>query len=718
MKDKEGVEEFVQFLAKKKRDSVREVERQAFLQLTWVLGHQNFGYDVASSELVDNADYNHSAWWRVNAIENRLLPLVEGRLSKRLARLPMWTVKPATSDEEDDMVSQAQRQVLRHYWRNALDMDTVLWEALWWAEVCNTSFVVCTWDPNAGPTITIKPEDFNLRFSPEEESALDTEDFFGLIFGENASNEGERVSVGDAVVEVRTIFETFVDPAARRIDKAQYVQFEHFQSIDSLEMRYGLSKTGDLDPGASVPDSPFHARILQLTGGLNETESDVPTEDQVLVQELWVQPTPSLPDGLHAVFGQGRELQLQPIPYEHRHIPVVAFHGVTVPFSTHGTSKVEQLMEAQSSFNETRSLKREYRNLHVYPKILDPNVGSIDEDAWVTAFGERVLYTPGHKPEYLVPPPMPNYLSTLEQDDVQAFQDLGDLHEVSTAQAPEGVKSGRAILALQAQDEIRLGPPIRKQNKQIARLGKFLLSNLRQFVTEERLIQIASDDLEFEVGLWRQISGFVGSDLVGPNESRGIDYFRVETETESELPLSPEGQRVVIDGLLERQVLRPDQDRELILRLNGLGSADPIMQQARIHRSMAVRENRMMASGADANVEKFHNHAAHLQVHLHYMNSSEFLRLPPESQQLYNTHMTRHQLMATVELLRPQLMVQQGQEIAQQIIQEEMQALTGGNLPETVPEPGPPGSEGPASGPAAGPPAGLPSAAVPPPALG
>lgn len=680
LKDTDGVKEFVDQLCDEKRDTMRAVERAAFLQLTWVLGHQNYGYDSATSALVDNADWEHSAWWRVNAVENRLLPLVEGRLSKRLARLPMWTVKPATSDEEDDMVSQAQRQVLRHYWRNVLDMDTILWDVLWWAEVTGTAYLIATWDPNAGPTVVVRPQDFNLRFLPEEDSALG-DDMFKTVFGDDAAPDGEPVMLGDCVVDVRTIFETFVDPAAKRIEKAQYVLFESFESIDSLEERYGRRTTANLQPGKSVPDSPFHARILQLTGGLQSDASDVPSDDQVYVQELWVRPTPKLPQGLHTVWAQGEKLQLQPIPYQHRQIPIAAFHGVRVPFATLGSSKVEQLMEAQSSFNETRSLKREYRNQVVYPKILEPNVGSVDEDAWVTAFGERIKYTPGHKPEYLVPPPMPTYLSSLEQDDIQAFQDLGDLHEVSTAQAPEGVKSGRAILALQSQDEVRFGPVIRQQNKAIAHLGRFVLSELNQFVTEERLIQIASDDLEFEIGVWREISGFVGSDLIGRNAGRGIDYFRVEMETESELPLSPEGQRVVVDSLLERQVLRPDQDRELILRLNGLGTADPVFQQTRLHRSMAVRENRAMANGQESAVETFHDHATHMAIHLHYMNSAEFLRLPPEAQQLLKLHMTKHQLMATIEMMRPQLMAALAQEVAPEVLQQEIQAMLGSSGP-------------------------------------
>ena len=669
--DSDAVGGFIEHWSKQRRSMMSGLERSAFLQVAWTLGHQTHGYKPSSSSIVDNADSDHSPWWRVNAVENRLLPVVEGRLSRLLARQPVWVSPPATSDEEDARVSAVGTRVLRHYWRNVLSMSETLWAAHWWAEVTGTCFLVATWDPEAGPAMDFTAESFNNRFDPGSSG----EDAFAELFGAEATGGKAAVPIGDVVVEVRNLFETFVDPAARRIEDADWVLFQRFRTLDYLEDRYGTSKTKDLNPTSTVEDAPFYERLQSLSGQ-SGSKSGATSEDLILTKELWVKSSRKRPGGVHAVMAQGEVLRVQKNPYQHQELPVAVIHGVRVPMSIWGSSKVEQLMETQDRLNDIRSTKTEYMRMHVYPKILEPNTGEVDQDSFTTEFGERITYTPPFEPKYLNPPTMPSYLEHLEADALQAIQDLSDLHEVSTAQAPAGLKSGRAILSLQAQDEARLGPTIKLRNLAVSRLGRHVLSMLHQFVTEERLIQMTGDDLLADVGLFKSIQGFIGSDLVGPNQGRpGIDYFRVGVEVESELPLSAEGQRVVIQDLVQSRILDPKTDRDLILRMVGLSSTDPLFEETRSHVAQAIHENRAMAEGDRIDPQKWNNHAAHVRTHVRFMNSAEYRGLPKESQTLFENHLTRHHGLGMIELLRPQLTAQMAQQVGPAVLQQEMDAI-------------------------------------------
>lgn len=663
--------DFIDFWWDMRTRIMQPVERQAFLQVAWVLGNQTHGYDRASTELVDNSDYEHSAWWHVNAVENRLLPMMGGRLSKLLARQPIWKVLPATSDEEDGQVAAVSTRVLRHYWQNVLGMAELLWEAHWWAEATGTAYLVTTWDPDAGQALDVDLNGIIQRLGDGDEGR----ELFRTIFGDEAG-ESAAVPLGEPNVEVHTLFEVFVDPVATRIKTADFALISRLRSMDYLEDHYGRRRTGDLTPGGDVEGMPFYARLMEL-GGSSVTAAEAPRDDLVLVKELWVKRSKKRPKGIHAVFAQGKELRRQPNPYEHGEIPIAVIHGERTPVSLLGTCKVAQLMETQGRFNTIRSNKTEYMDHHVWPKILDPDIGVADDDSFTTAPGERITYTYPYKPEYLQPPPMPRYLDSLENDALQAFQDLGDIHEVSTGQAPDDVKSGKAILALQAQDEARFGPVIKLRNGAISRVGRQVLSLLRQFVSEERLIQIVGDDNEREIDLFTTLPGFIGSNLVGRNGERaGADYFRVTVEVDSELPLSPEGQRAVIGDLVQNQVLNPQADRDLILRLFGLGAADPIFEENAIHRSMAIDENRRMAAGETVEAKKYNNHAIHIPVVLRFMNSPEFGRLPPDIQQRIENHLVHHQHLATIEAMRPALLAQISQKTAVEMLREEVAAIT------------------------------------------
>ena len=77
-----------------------------------------------------------------------------------------------------------------------------------------TGFLVSGWNPDAGPAVTIRQSDFINRFDPN--ARPDPNDsFFKEIFGSSSGNGEKRQPLGDAFIDVRTVFDVLVDPTAR-----------------------------------------------------------------------------------------------------------------------------------------------------------------------------------------------------------------------------------------------------------------------------------------------------------------------------------------------------------------------------------------------------------------------------------------------------------------------------------------------------------------------
>jgi hypothetical protein len=103
----------------------------------------------------------------------------------------------------------------------------------------------------------------------------------------------------------------------------------------------------------------------------------------------------------------------------------------------------------------------------------------------------------------LQPASLPPYVVNQLQWYDRAFEDVSGMHEVSNARLPSGVKSGRALLVLQEQDDTRLAPTKTRFHKAIEEIGVMALQLYSEFQTEDREYQIvgnsATDLEEFKI---------------------------------------------------------------------------------------------------------------------------------------------------------------------------------------------------------------------------
>ena len=89
-----------------------------------------------------------------------------------------------------------------------------------------------------------------------------------------------------------------------------------------------------------------------------------------------------------------------------------------------------------------------------------------------------------------------------------------------------------------------LGPAVLNAKEGLAEIGSWSLRLLAKYATEERLIRIVGQDGEIEA------KTFKGTELAGKPQP-GVNYFDVEVQMASRLPLSQAARREMIIQLAQ-----------------------------------------------------------------------------------------------------------------------------------------------------------------------
>lgn len=147
---KKNVTDFIKEASKDHRERMRSKHREWALNLAWVNGHQNVNFDSKTCR------YNTTPKqaWQSSLVSNLMLPIVQGNVSRFIARNMPWTVVPATPDQEDIQISQTGTKLFTHYW-NVLNMLKTMIRVLHWQSTCSSGFLKVGWDPDIGEDVQI-----------------------------------------------------------------------------------------------------------------------------------------------------------------------------------------------------------------------------------------------------------------------------------------------------------------------------------------------------------------------------------------------------------------------------------------------------------------------------------------------------------------------------------------------------------------------------------
>lgn len=594
-----------------------ELEKQWFTCIAHYMGYHYHTLDAQGYFTLPRAPS-----WRVRLVCNRLLMIARKFVAKAMRQKPTWVVVPASSELEDLQVAKVSEKVLQYYWR-LLNMDRSLVNFFTWMAVTGNAFFRVYWDPDRGPEMDLTQE---LGGWPELAEKL---------------QGGTAVNLGDLALEVCSPFEIDVDPAAIYMDDITHLIHTRARNVDYLEDRYG-AKGLVADTGDSQQMSRFYERRIRSMSGPHGTSTYNEEEDAntVLTHTLWVNPTKRNPKGFFAVVAGERVLAKGPLPNSFKRIPYVHAQEIPVPGRFWGTSAFEQCLSLQADYNRARSQLVEMRNLMAAPKWFVPKSSGVSSTSLTSKAGEIVEFVYPFKPEAWSPTiDAQIHLKTCDLA-IRDIEDGAAYHDVTQGKLPPGGRSGRAIDLLQEQDEQMLAPAFLLAEKALAMIGSWALQILAENVTEDRVITIAGKDRQIEA------MQFCGKSLFGPQAGKpGVNYFDVECQMGSQLPLAKSNRLLYAIDLVSAGILNPQTDRKKIFQILDFGTEVEDVTDEVLDRQLANQENIQMAQGVMVEANAFDNNLIHFETHERFQKQPEYQKLrvmDPMVDQRFEAHKALH----------------------------------------------------------------------------
>lgn len=619
---KATVVDFINTKFIKTRESMQEVYRSWMLNLAWVRGFQNVDYSLKDRKF---RSYNQKNPWRVRLISNLMLPVARRMVSNLVTLGNVWDVIPATSDEDDIQIAETGSKVLQDTWqRKEMDQKTI--RLAFWQSICSSAFLKVGWDANIG----------NFESVPANNIDEDLARQFMEFNGFDILPDEIEVNEGDVFIDVVSPFNIIFDENANVIEDSPWSIETSLRTKDWVIENFG-TKFKDLT------ESKEHELFLYpfITG--QKTRAP---RTGVLIHELFIKRNNKFKKGLHAVIA-GDQIIIRPQdnPYEHGELPYAHFLEIYDPASLYGTCSVEQIRSNQARYNRISSGIMEQINLMSNLQWLNPRQSGIKQ--FTNRPGQVLSYTFPHKPEQVQLRPIPAYVERLLDRTRLDMQDTASTHDVSEAKAEPGVRSGRAVLALQDADDSILGPTLLWFDRALSKTGRLVLQTLTQFVDSDRIIQIRGEFNE------QQAITFSGETLKG--NSKGADYWKVRVKTYGRQAMSRGGRETLTRTLIELQLLNPQVHREELLQIIGAADILSIYDKSSADRTRQWKEIQKIINGEDVSVYLGQNHDAHIRAIKRYISSGKWDGLDDKQKQGIVQHMSQHMQQEVLELTFPQL---------------------------------------------------------------
>jgi hypothetical protein len=517
--------------ANSRKDEARKMpEREAYLNISFVLGQQWVTWDQTKRRLDSPRAQRGDPNAPVRITVNKMGGLVERTISKLTKSAPVPECRPVTDEERDLSAAKVGTRILQSE-MNRLQWETLLTRLYFWVMPLGWSFMHVYWDTYSGPQV-------DASVLPE------------------ADRPDEPLNQGNVCLEIVPGTEVRIDPNAAAWSEVRYLTRTTNMTRAAIYELYGVTDvSGDVSGMRDVADDIFS--LQDGTAWDAERRSQKAKVEQVAVHQLWLRPHGrAKPEGLVLTWCGDTILEgPAPFPYDHGQLPFVPFSLLPGLGRPEGRTWVTDLRGMQQDYNDARSREATIRRTLV-PKIMAAR-GQIDPQR-LTSRVEVVEYAPtGERPTWEIP--NGQWMAQFESAMGRADMEMGDRAgqaEVSQGRAPAGAPAA-AILALQEADESKLAISAKELAAATESVGWQLLMLVRQFWTEERMIRTWSQDGKIEVTRFR------GADL--PNQ------LDVQVSAESMLPKSKSARAQLALDLWDRQILRDPSQFIRMVEIPGVG---------------------------------------------------------------------------------------------------------------------------------------------------
>jgi hypothetical protein len=592
--------------------------------------------------------------WRVTFTDNRILGAIRTEVAKMTKERPTFVATPRTSSEEDINAAQLAERVLDGLWLR-LDVQRKRRAALLWSRICGAGFLKVYWDDTKGKRTEVVVDESGQPLMDENGRPMRAAG--GM---DTPGAQAQTVAEGDVCIEVRSPFEVVPDPLAGEegISSAQWLIEETVHSKEYISERFGADLKADEDAIAGISESRM--------GGMGGLGGDGQYKG-VKIRELWVKPGPGFPEGRYVVWAQGQVLKDEPNPY--KCLPYVMFSGIPVPGRFWPTSMAEQLRPVQTELNKTKSQIRENASRIGNPALLKSRLANVEYSGLP---GEEILFDdtlPNSVPSYLQAPELPAYVREEVERIEQSIREISGQHEVTGASVPSGVTAASAINLLQEADDTRLAPDIEDMESALAELGSLVLKLVADYYSEQRTIQLAGEDGEWDIFEFK--GSFLG------------EQPRVEVQAGSTMPRSKAAKQAAMQDLFDRVLqygvdIQP-RDMRRFFREFEVGGLERMFGDLSNDEKQINDENRRLFAGEQIPLHNYDNDQLHITGHRNFQKSAKYRNLDPGIAEQFELHVAAHE-----ERMALMMQMQMEQQAQMQLFGQEQggeSSENGGTLP-------------------------------------
>jgi hypothetical protein len=601
----------------KSKDSKNWRVRQWYINMSFERGKQYVAWDSTKSQIASlpRGDKNLP---RITI--NRIRPIVRTEISKLTSQKPSAVALPASNEIEDIFAATAATQI----WESMYDRLKIGREMRAVARdisVLGIGYLKTYWD--------------------EEADYMDDQK-------------------GDVCVDHVSPFNVFVpDLSIVDHEKQPYMLHVYTKPLEWVKTMYK-----DLIPKDKQPTVVASTEIADISSALDIRENNS-KPDACLVIEAWIKP------GTSAMFPNGGfvtivddiivDACLTGFPSGYNCYPITKFDHIPSG-QYYPACVIDDAIPLQREVNRTRSQRIQAKNMMAKPQVYYRE-GSLSVSKINTAPGQYIGVRPGFDfPQSAPMPQLPPYVAEELQALNNDLEDISGQHQVSKGGTPPGVEAATAIAYLQERDDSYLAPTFASIEEGLSLVAKLALSLVAEYWTTERTVKIVGSDSSFSAEL------FKGSDI-----ARGTD---IRIESGSALPTSKAAKQALVMDMMKMGMIPPEDGLKLLdittirsysdnkgtrpdelraqrenIQFKNLTDMDVMSHYQKWQQGVAAGQPEMLnpetgqplAPPAIIAVNKWDNHAVHIQEHDTFRKSPAYDMLSPTQKAELNKHINIHE---------------------------------------------------------------------------
>lgn len=565
-----------------------DLEERAYRNEKYLWGKQWYWWDDTKMDMVPRSDV---AGWRTRLVFNETLTTVENRIAKLMRANGTWSPVLENDDEIAKIRQRLQSQVMSYQWKDGIRMDRKLRQAAQWALSSAVVFGRPYWNKRKGPRITAKLSDFRQRATmtktqhpaATQELVREADNRYWQLFGQEAYQRGETsFHAGDVDVAIHPIFEVCWWPfQVSEWSAVRLWMWTTKKTVEEVAEEYGLEQDKVREysvPGYAGASASFgHASTKWGDKYFWRDGADFALEDDcVLCHHVYKVPTNEFPYGRMAVvIGMGGYcVYLDDLNTPNAEVPIIPLVEKPIRGTAHGTCVVDQIIHAQDEINMSASQIADYRNKRIMPTLVDFIGNESHNKKALTNAPGRIYRTssPDKIPTAIQMPDIGmDYFRSMDTGRLY-MERIGGIASIDTGSTENtDVKSGRAILALKEQNDLRLAPFGAALDEWVEELGNQVLALIIKNTNDQRLVQVIGEGNKLETVLYR------GSDL--KDEKAGMTR-PIRCRAFSMVPQSTQELLNVVN-VLGNQGLLEMEDRNAIVEALGVNDFRKVFDKGR-----------------------------------------------------------------------------------------------------------------------------------------